>query len=196
MLYKKLKCTWIIKHEILSLLLFFTFSGTSIYFYNHFIINQLEYNFHSHLKYYKDIVLFMLPIVAPVLIFLRQQFGKRTAKKLKDSILIKGSNKHEELNLKRTHVLFIHALENYVEIYFIDDNNKINSKTFRQTLTNIKNQQPFLERCHRSYLVNISAIKNVTGNSQNSKIHFYKLEQNIPLSKTYYKDIKIKISKR
>ena len=69
-------------------------------------------------------------------------------------------------------------------------NNKVISKTFRQTLSNVCEQLPFLEKCHRSYLVNMSAVKEISGNSQAAKISFMVSEKEIPLSKTYYKHIK------
>jgi DNA-binding LytR/AlgR family response regulator len=52
------------------------------------------------------------------------------------------------------------------------------------------NKLPFLEKCHRSYLVNLSTIKEIAGNSQGAKISFIVGEKEIPLSKTYYKHIK------
>jgi DNA-binding LytR/AlgR family response regulator len=50
-----------------------------------------------------------------------------------------------------------------------------------------------LEKCHRSYLLNIEKIEKITGNSQNAKISFSNIEQTIPLSKTYYTKIKSKL---
>jgi len=55
-------------------------------------------------------------------------------------------------------------------------------------------QAPFLFKSHRSYLVNISRIRNITGNSQNAKIEFNYDDLHIPLSKSYYKTVKSALS--
>ena len=101
-----------------------------------------------------------------------------------------GENKNEILKLEKEELLFIKAVENYVEICFIDKNKRVISKTFRQTLSNVCEQVPFLEKCHRSYLVNITNIAAIIGNSQSAKLSFVVGEKEIPLSKTYYKQIK------
>ncbi|MEM1002193.1 MAG: LytTR family transcriptional regulator DNA-binding domain-containing protein, partial [Bacteroidota bacterium] len=77
-------------------------------------------------------------------------------------------------------------------IFFEEDGN-IKQTIFRNTLGAINEQASFLMYCHRSYLVNISNIKRIKGNSQNAKITFeYDLE--IPLSNTHYKNVKTALS--
>lgn len=104
-----------------------------------------------------------------------------------------GENKNEVLRMDKDQLLFIKAVENYVEICFMDKHKKVISVTFRQTLSNVCEQLPFLEKCHRSYLVNVDTIKEIIGNSQGAKIVFVVGEKEIPLSKTYYKEIKTKL---
>ncbi|MFK7747913.1 MAG: LytTR family transcriptional regulator DNA-binding domain-containing protein [Kordia sp.] len=91
--------------------------------------------------------------------------------------------------IQKTSVLFVKASENYVEIFY-SKNKTIQYETFRNTLSAINIQASFLHQCHRSYLVNLTTIKNVKGNSQNAKIEFHYHGLNIPLSKSYYNSIK------
>lgn len=188
--YFKVRKVWLVSHEIISTVLFFLFSGSVIYLYNGLIINQQSYSFASHLHYLSTIVLLMIPVMAPVLIYLRQQFGERMIPIASNSIRLTGENKNEILNLEKEKLLFIKAFENYVEIYFVDENNQVVSKTFRQTLSNVYRQIPSLEKCHRSYLVNMMTVKEILGNSQSAKIIFLHGEKEIPLSKTHYKQLK------
>jgi hypothetical protein len=188
--YFRVQKVWLVSHEIGSSILFFIFSGTILYLYNSLVINQQSYSFASHLLYLRTIVLLMIPIFAPFMLYLRQKFGERIIPSSSNSILLIGENKHEILHLEKEHLLFIKAFENYVEIYFLDHTNKIVSKTFRQTLSNVCQQIPFLKKCHRSYLVNMITVKEIIGNSQSAKISFIYGEKEIPLSKTYYKQIK------
>lgn len=188
--YKRVNKIWLVSHEILSIIIFFTFSGTVIYLYNHLVINDLNYSLKSHWWYYSHIVLAMIPILAPILIYLRQKFGELIVPMSPNTIIIRGENKNEKLELQKNELLFIQAVENYIEIYFVDADKKLRSKTFRQTLSNVHKQVSFLEKCHRSYLVNINNIREIQGNSQSAKISFLLVEKQIPLSKTLYKSIK------
>jgi len=181
---------WLVTYETFSTIIFFIFSGSILYLYNRIIVNGQDYSLQTHLLYLRTIVLSMIPVFAPLMIYLRQKFGERIIPLSSNSIVLKGENKNEILRLEKEELLFIKAVENYIEICFIDKNKKVTSRTFRQTLSKVWQQLPFLERCHKSYLVNLGPISAITGNSQSAKISFLAGEKEIPLSKTYYKHIK------
>jgi hypothetical protein len=182
---------WSVGREICAILLFCLFSGTVLYLYNRTIVNAgLELTLMTYWRFLTITVLCMLPVFVPPMLYLRQKLGERIIPPAKNSIILIGENKNEILQTEKSALLFVRAVENYVEICFIDNSKKVISKTFRQTLSNVGEQLPFLEKCHRSYLVNISAIKEIEGNSQGAKILFVVGEKEIPLSKTYYRHIK------
>lgn len=188
--YLKVGKVWSVCYEIISVLLFCLFSGTVLYLYNRFIVNLTDLDLASYWRFLSITVACMLPVFVPPMVYLRQKLGERIIPPPKNSIVIMGENKNEILRIEKDELLFIRAVENYVEICFIDKNKKAGSKTFRQTLSNICEQLPFLEKCHRSYLVNLATVKEIAGNSQAAKITFMVGEKEIPLSKTYYKHIK------
>ena len=138
--YNSVNKIWTVSQEILSTIIFFTFSGTTIYLYNHLIVNDLPYSMASHWWYYSHIVAAMIPIVAPLLIYLRQQFGECIIPISPNTVHITGENKNEKLDLQKEALLYIQAIENYVEIYFVDSDKKLVSKTFRQTLSKVHEQ--------------------------------------------------------
>lgn len=154
------------------------------------VVNGSSYTIESHLLYLLTIVIAMIPVFAPLMIYLRQKFGEKIVPLSPNSIMLIGENKNEILTLEKQELLFVKAVENYIEICFVDKNAKIISKTFRQTLSKVYEQAPFLEKCHRSYLVNTTNIKEIIGNSQSATICFLVGDKQIPLSKTYYKYIK------
>lgn len=192
--YSRVGKVWRISHEIGSTILFFLFSGSVLFLYNGLVINQQTYSIGSHLLYLRTIVLAMIPVFAPLMIYLRQKFGERIVPLPGDLVILVGENKNEVLKLEKEALLFVKAIENYVEITFTDESKQLRSLTFRQTLSNVWQQIPFLEKCHRSYLVNLTAVKELTGNSQSAKISFTNGEEKIPLSKTYYKQVKQRFS--
>ena len=191
--YYRAQKKWTVFYEIISTLAFFTISGTIIYLCNHRFINGNSYSIKSYLWYFKNIVLVFIPIFSPIFIYFRNKIGELIVPIPKNTIIITGENKNETLKLKRKDLIYIKAIENYIDIFFVGSNNAIVSKTFRQTLSKANEQLPYLEKCHRSYLLNIDNIKEIKGNSQNAKISFNNVEQTIPLSKTYYNKIKSKL---
>lgn len=189
--YYKIGKVWTVKHEIISILLYCFFAGTVLYSYNRTVVNAgLDYTLATYFRFLSITVLCMMPVFVPPMIYLRYKFGERIIPPAENSIVLVGENKNEVLSMEKDELLFVKAVENYVEICFMDENKKIISLTFRQTLQNVSGQLPFLEKCHRSYLVNTGTIKEISGNSQGAKISFVVGEKEIPLSKTYYKQIK------
>jgi len=184
--YKKSR-VWKIINELVSSFLFLIIAGTVILFYNLWI-NRMVYSISDHIRYFKNIIFAFLPLILPLLYLLRNKFGELITQSTIDQITINGMNKNEKLELKRQDLLFVKASENYSMIYFVKDNN-IQHKTFRNTLSNINMQASFLEKCHRSYLVNVESIDEVVGNSQSAKLIFSQYDGDIPVSKTYYKKI-------
>ena len=181
---------WTVLNEIISALLFLLFSGTILYLYNRIVINGIECALDTYWRFLRVTVVSMTPVFVPIMLYLRQKFGEKILPLSSNTIILVGENKNEILKLEKEELLFIKAVENYVEICFIDKNKRVISKTFRQTLSNVCEQVPFLEKCHRSYLVNITNIAAIIGNSQSAKLSFVVGEKEIPLSKTYYKQIK------
>lgn len=185
---------WVVKKEIISALLFCLFSGTVLYVYNRLVVNLLTCDIETYWRFLSITVACMIPVFVPPMLYLRQQLGECIIPPANNSIVLTGENKNEVLRLDKEQLLFVKAIENYVEICFIDRNGKAVSKTFRQTLSSVYRQLPFLDKCHRSYLVNAGVIKEILGNSQGAKISFGIDEKQIPLSKTYYKQIKSIVS--
>lgn len=181
---------WSVSNEIISTILFCLFSGTVLYLYNRIVVNGIECALATYWRFLSITVTCMVPVFVPPMLYLRQKFGERIIPLTDNAIVLTGENKNEILQLEKEELLFIKAVENYIEICFIDKNKKIISKTFRQTLSNVCEQVPFMKKSHRSYLVNTNTIKEIIGNSQGAKITFIVGEKEIPLSKTYYKDIK------
>lgn len=188
--YFRLGKVWRIRHEAISTIVFCFFAGTTLYLYNIYGVNEgLTVAMGSYMRFFCVTVAGMIPVFFPPMIYLRQKFGERIVPLPVNSVVLVGENKNEVLHLKKDELLFVGAIENYVEICFTQ-NGSVASKTFRQTLSNVHRQLPFLEQCHRSFLVNFGNIKAISGNSQGAKIVFDVGEKEIPLSKTYYKNIK------
>jgi hypothetical protein len=187
---------WTIKHEIISFVFLIIVSSVPIHFYNQIFLNDFfdhEYEKFEYIKhglwFFQQSLIPVMFILLPFFVYLRNKFGDLTTSESLSEIEFFGTNKGEKLRIQRDAVLFVKASENYVEIFY-EINNNVQHETFRNTLRAINEQAPFLSRCHRSYLVNLSAIKSILGNSQNARIELHHNDLEIPLSNSYYKRIK------
>ena len=196
MWYHQANKKWSIKLEISSFLLLLFLSSILIHFYNQVFLNNLfsspfdisEYLSHG-IWFFHYCMLPVMLLLLPFYLYFRNKFGGQHTAQHSDTITFQGLNKGEHIRIPKETLLFVKASENYVEIYYTK-NNAPSHETFRNTLSAINTQAPFLRQCHRSYLVNLTNIKSVQGNSQNAKINFHHHDLSIPLSKSYYNAVK------
>ena len=104
------------------------------------------------------------------------------------------SDTSETLKLNLPDLLFIRADDNYSTVYWAD-NGVVQKKLLRANLKNIETQidNAFTIRCHRSYVVNIHAITNITGNANGYKLRIKDSEHFIPVARPKGKEVMEKI---
>lgn len=101
-------------------------------------------------------------------------------------IYIKTQVRQDDFSLDLNDLLFAKADGNYIEITTCN-NNKLNIALKRISLTQFESQllanRNFF-RCHRTFLVNMHYIKNVTGNSQGYMLSFDHTVDQVPVSRS------------
>jgi DNA-binding LytR/AlgR family response regulator len=105
------------------------------------------------------------------------------------------SDTSETLTFKLPDLLFIEADDNYSTVVW-KNGNGIEKKLLRINLKNIESQlnNSFTIRCHRSYIVNVHAISNITGNANGYKLQIRDSDFSIPVSRPKGKELMEKIS--
>ena len=113
------------------------------------------------------------------------------------TIEIPSQNKSEELKFELDELLAVKAVENYVEVYLLQENN-ISRMVLRNTLKNVAESLssiPSIQKCHRSYLVNMQKVKAFTGNAQGLTLDFgSSIDVTVPVSRVFVKPIREKLS--
>ncbi len=111
----------------------------------------------------------------------------------KEQLNIKGELLNENLIIPVDELLYIKSSENYSEFYFITPQG-ISHKLMRMTLKSVEAQIPYdyMIRSHKSYVVNMSQVKSITGNANNAKLHFKNQDLSLPVSRSR-RDIVIKV---
>jgi len=107
---------------------------------------------------------------------------------LNENVILIGEGKNEKFNLTIDDLFFIQSQGNYIEIFLKNAENIV----LRSSLIKINHQisSNQIYKCHRSYLVNLSHVKNVTGNAQGLRLHFEGIEESVPVSRSLTSEIK------
>jgi len=105
------------------------------------------------------------------------------------------SDTSETLTFNLPDLLFIEADDNYSTVIW-KNGHGIEKKLLRVNLKNIESQlnNTFTLRCHRSYIVNVHAISNITGNTNGYKLQIRDSDYSIPVSRPKGKEVMEKIS--
>lgn len=106
-------------------------------------------------------------------------------------ITLKGVNKSDIIKAKIEDILYAEAQDNYV-ILGVFNENKLQRHIIRSTLSKVSEQlnPQVFKKVHRSYIVNTQIINEVSGNKSKATIQLSKIDKKIPLSRTYYDEIK------
>lgn len=101
------------------------------------------------------------------------------------------TDKFNKVTFGVDNLIYVEALGNYINIaYYYKEHRKI---TIRETISNIEQKigaSKLIYKPHRSYLVNLQNIENVSGDSQGLKIHLKNSEKIIPVSRNKIKEFR------
>jgi hypothetical protein len=106
-------------------------------------------------------------------------------------------DKFKKVQIEADNLIYVEALGNYINIVY--ERNGIKKVTIRETIKNIEQRTRLSEmiyKSHRSYLVNLHYIANVTGDAQGLKIHFKDIDIAIPVSRNKIKEFRLLTSSR
>ena len=113
------------------------------------------------------------------------------------TITIQAENEKEFLVLSPDDLLYISAADNYIRVYFLQ-NKETKSQMLRGTLKKLEEIfAPYsqLYRCHRTYIVNLHKVKNISGNAQGYKLELEGAADIIPVSRSLNKEISTRLGK-
>ena len=100
---------------------------------------------------------------------------------------ISGNSIKTAFDIPIDQIKYIEALQNYVNIAFINPNGELKIRTERLTLKAIQSEMESeaIVKCHRSYLVNKDAIISAAGNAQGLLLSISDCDKIIPVSRTF-----------
>jgi hypothetical protein len=116
-------------------------------------------------------------------------------RKSQQFIRLTGENQGEYLEMALQNLLYIVSADNYVIVYYLDNQN-FKNKILRSSLKNVATQLeafPQCFRCHRTHLVNLDQVTSVLGNAQGYKLQLAHGDQLIPVSRALNDTIRARL---
>lgn len=110
--------------------------------------------------------------------------------------IIEAENLKDNLSIIPGNFIAASSADNYVKIYYCE-NDKLKTAILRSTLKKVEEHAskfPGFFRCHRTAIVNIAAVENLSGTAQGYRLHLRNLSETIPVSRNLNQVIKEKLA--
>lgn len=93
----------------------------------------------------------------------------------------------DDLTISKSTLRLICSADNYVEVFFMEKKTlrKVVLRSTLKEMEDVLSPYPSFFRCHKSYLVNLDAVRRISGNAQGYKLHVNDLENPVPVSRSY-----------
>lgn len=191
--YKQQSEAWFLWNEVIILSILLSATIISSYFYNVYLINKLTPTWENGWDFFVHFGLPLAIFLLPIWIYLRFSFGEVNVKENSpgsELLTIKGDNTEDELTLTFSDFVLARSQQNYVDLYYLDQEQQVRKKVIRSTLANLSEQLPQAYRIHRSYLVNLSFVRSVEGNARKRFLEVNHMNEQVPVSQKYYNAIR------
>jgi len=198
-IHKNKEDQWTIIYEMIDLFLVFILSLFASYVYS---IEIFDGSYHAKQMFYFLFNAFKVSIL-PILgclayLYFRWKDVVRSSIQISQEdkmegklTLILGNNKSDQVEATADEIIMAQAQVINVMLH-ISKNGKTQRHILRSTLKQIKEQldDAVFIQAHRSYIINQSKIKSISGNKSKAQIQIEGYEKNIPISRNVYDTLK------
>jgi LytTr DNA-binding domain len=126
---------------------------------------------------------------------MHQQDESKKEQASNQEIKLTSENEKDAISLIVNDLLYIESADNYSTIVFVKQE-KIQKELLRGSLKRFEQQLeqfPQIQRCHRSYILNLNLVLNISGNAQGYRVTLPNLNDTIPVSRNYGAEILTKL---
>lgn len=110
-----------------------------------------------------------------------------------EKITLESEKTSGKLEFLLKNLLFVESQGNYC-MFYLDTPGGLRKKMLHTTMKSVDNQlsgNKYVVRCHKSFIVNIQRIKNVSGNSRGYELHFGEGVDVVPVSRGYQNEVMV-----
>lgn len=107
-------------------------------------------------------------------------------------VYFNSSYQKDSLAIKVSSLLFIRSANNYIEVFW-KEGDAVKNQMVRCSMVNAEEavaDYNFIQKCHRSYMININYLDKIEGNSQGYKIILEGIIDPIPVSRNFVNKLK------
>ncbi|MEO8517073.1 MAG: LytTR family DNA-binding domain-containing protein [Flavobacterium sp.] len=202
-LFPKTTDDWKIKKEVVVILFLVLFTGITQFFIRDIVYTNPD---NWSWRYFKEEVansliagIFLAPVVISINLNRQQLKNQLKANRISEAITetkemqpntivsIETEVKSEKFSFDSSSFIYAKAEGNYAEIY-LQKETGINKLTKRISLKNLETQLSdfsFIIKTHRSILLNVNFIENVSGNAQGYKVQLKNCSETVPVSRNF-----------
>lgn len=197
---------WKVKHELLFIcyIIFSIAIANTIY---NSLTENYTLTFLDFISFiYQTFLVGFLPLMISTLIVYNRKLKENLseARKLNDNfnpqkqknttvkVSITPETGKDSFTFNISDLYFVKSASNYVEIYYSEDS-AIKSKLIRTSLKRMEellSGYEFIFKCHRTYIVNLDKVKNISGNSQGYLLNLEDNGYSVPVARSLNKDLK------
>ena len=108
------------------------------------------------------------------------------------TVVFEGASAQERFETRVGDILCLQANDNYVTIFALNAEGGVQKALLRMTLKYAAARlqgYPFAARCHKSYIINLRRVEDITGNAQGYKLFAPPLDFSVPVSRSYHSEI-------
>ncbi len=112
-------------------------------------------------------------------------------------ISLEGDTQQDKLKLKPSELVYISSADNYIRVYYRKGTNientmlRMSMKKAEDALSNFT----YIVRCHRTFLVNLDEVAQVSGNAQGYRLHLRDSQVEIPVSRSMNQFVRERVGK-
>ena len=113
-------------------------------------------------------------------------------------MVLEGQGQGARLEVDPSNILYVESMANYADIYYISEN-ETRHITLLITLKQIKeilSDFEYIVQCHRSFLVNVNFIESMTALGSVYQLQLFRVEKQLPVSRTNSDVIKAALSEK
>jgi len=190
--YKRNKSKWFLYQEIIILFFGFILISIASFFYNAIVVNDINVEYNYILTWSLNFGLPFVPVFIPLWAYLRFRFSTveiRPKEKNGEKVVSIAVNNQQSIQFKENDFLFAQSQANYVDVYFLDGTG-LRREMIRFTISGLIDIIPSALQIHRSYLVNPSQIKEISGNTRKGNVKINHFEEEIPISPKHFTAVK------
>lgn len=208
------KYIWTIKLHILWRLWVVFYLGLANYIYTYFILGHLHFSWLGILIFQLYTMLIaVVPITILVLITQNRllktnqinaeiingnlNLHHHTDTESTNKFTFTADNEKNQFTISPVNLAFIESIGNYIHIHYYKEH-EICTAILRSNLTKavrIIENQPYLIKCHRAFIVNLNHIEDVQGNAQGYRVKIKKSKGEVYVSRQFTKVFKARIDK-